>query len=372
MTIFGPSLIQGTTKIKYVCVIVFLSVPLAMGEVPGPCRHSITRDHLLTVRHLIDNQLMSGCSMTYRFIEQRGLSKCCFVKAAIPWILELLTTHFRYARGSINDSYVQSLRALILNIYSQKCVPQINEELEDDPVSFEKTFFGPPSEALEKAQEVLTVYWELITTRDTSLDWICQREYNDALDITTEPPSENHINLSTEDYITGSADMELSIAFQSSLERDMYKLGFITASICGGLLLMITVYCLIKQRIFFPFLESIQVGVVHYIINDIYRKQMSKEINGISSLTIYFPVSYKRSSLIMLTSLCFLALIILALIIMALIILALIILTVSILTVCIFIFLSSYASVVLWQPLIITVFTILITGVGGNFLGHSR
>ena len=28
------------------------------------------------------------------------------------------------------DGYVQSLRALILNIYSQKCVPQINEEVE--------------------------------------------------------------------------------------------------------------------------------------------------------------------------------------------------------------------------------------------------
>lgn len=57
-------------------------------------------------------------------------SKCCFVKAALPWILELLTTHFKYTRGSVNDGYVQSLRALILNIYSQKCVPQINEEIE--------------------------------------------------------------------------------------------------------------------------------------------------------------------------------------------------------------------------------------------------
>lgn len=57
-------------------------------------------------------------------------SKCCFVKAALPWILELLTTHFKYNRGSVNDGYVQSLRALILNIYSQKCVPQINEEVE--------------------------------------------------------------------------------------------------------------------------------------------------------------------------------------------------------------------------------------------------
>ncbi len=57
-------------------------------------------------------------------------SKCCFVKAALPWILELLTTHFKYNRASVNDGYVQSLRKLILNIYSQKCVPQINEEVE--------------------------------------------------------------------------------------------------------------------------------------------------------------------------------------------------------------------------------------------------
>jgi len=57
-------------------------------------------------------------------------SKCCFVKAALPWILELLTTHFKYSRGSVNDGYVQSLRALVLNIYSQKCVPQIDEEVE--------------------------------------------------------------------------------------------------------------------------------------------------------------------------------------------------------------------------------------------------
>lgn len=57
-------------------------------------------------------------------------SKCCFVKAALPWILELLTTQFKYSRGSVNDGYVQSLRALILNIYSQRCVPQINEEVE--------------------------------------------------------------------------------------------------------------------------------------------------------------------------------------------------------------------------------------------------
>lgn len=71
-------------------------------------------------------------------------SKCCFVKAALPWILELLTTHFKYIRGSVNDGYVQSLRALILNIYSQKCVPWINEEIEVS-VSFRMLNLRPVS-----------------------------------------------------------------------------------------------------------------------------------------------------------------------------------------------------------------------------------
>lgn len=69
-----------------------------MAEVPGPCRHSITREHLLTVRQLVgvettlkqspctaqaemlqllfpqmDNQLRSGCSINYTFIERRSL-----------------------------------------------------------------------------------------------------------------------------------------------------------------------------------------------------------------------------------------------------------------------------------------------------------
>ncbi|XP_053173471.1 macrophage colony-stimulating factor 1b [Scomber japonicus] len=221
----------------------FLSFPLTMAEVPGPCRHSITREHLLTVGHLMDNQLRSGCSITYTFIEQRSLSKCCFVKAALPWILELLTTHFKYNRGSVNDGYVQSLRALILNIYSQKCVPQINEEVEDKPESFEMLYRGSPSEALQRASEVLSVYWELVTTSDTPVDWRCQHEYTEVISSTTELSTE-----STTQHYTDSYGKKSVKASQRRPVKDLYKLGFIIASICGGLLFILTLYCLITQK----------------------------------------------------------------------------------------------------------------------------
>ncbi|KAG7256879.1 hypothetical protein CRUP_028363 [Coryphaenoides rupestris] len=189
MTSFVSSLIHSKSKVNCLCVLVFLSFPLIMGEVPGPCRHSITREHLMTLRHLMDNQLRSGCMITYTFIERRNLSKGCFVKAALPWILELLMTHFKYSRGSVNDVYVQSLRALILNIYSQKCVPQINEEVEDKPEHFEVTFKQSPLEALQRALEVLSVYWELVTTRETPVDWQCESEYSVAFVLSTEVPT---------------------------------------------------------------------------------------------------------------------------------------------------------------------------------------
>ncbi|XP_068997088.1 macrophage colony-stimulating factor 1b [Embiotoca jacksoni] len=243
MTILVSTLIQSKAKVKCLCVLVFLSFPLTMTEVPGPCRHSITREHLLTVRQLMDNQLRSGCSITYTFIERRSLSKCCFVKAALPWILELLATHFKYNRGSVNDGYVQSLRALILNIYSQKCVPQINEEVEDKPESFEMLYRGPPSDALQKASEVLSVYWELVTTSDAPVDWRCQHEYTETFDSTTELSTDSPTEYFTESYERNSVKSS-----QRRPARDMYKLGFIIASICGGLLFILTLYCLITHK----------------------------------------------------------------------------------------------------------------------------
>ncbi|XP_034552076.1 macrophage colony-stimulating factor 1b isoform X1 [Notolabrus celidotus] len=245
MTILVSTLIQSKVKlqVKCLCVLMFLSFPLTMTEVPGPCRHSITREHLLIVRHLMDNQLRSGCSITYTFTERRSLSKCCFVKAALPWILELLTTHFKYSRGSVNDGYVQSLRALILNIYSQKCVPQINEEVEDKPESFEMLYRGSPSEALQKASEVFSAYWELVTTSEAPVDWRCQHEYTESFGSTTELFTESPTEHLTESYGSNSEK-----ALHRRTDRDLYKLGFIIASICGGLLFILTLYCLISQK----------------------------------------------------------------------------------------------------------------------------
>ncbi|XP_070695968.1 macrophage colony-stimulating factor 1b isoform X3 [Pempheris klunzingeri] len=245
MTILVSTLIQSKAElqVKCLCVLMFLSFPLNMAEVPGPCRHSITREHLLTVRHLMDNQLRSGCSINYTFIERRSLSKCCFVKAALPWILELLTTHFKYSRGSVNDGYVQSLRLLILNIYSQKCVPQINEEVEDKPESLEMLYRGSPSEALQKASEVLSVYWELVTTSDAPLDWTCQHEYTEIFGSTTELSTAE----SPRQHFTGNGRNSAKASHRRP-GRDLYKLGFIIACICGGLLFILSLYCLITQK----------------------------------------------------------------------------------------------------------------------------
>uniref|UniRef100_A0A8C6TS43 Colony stimulating factor 1b (macrophage) n=1 Tax=Neogobius melanostomus TaxID=47308 RepID=A0A8C6TS43_9GOBI len=236
-------------QVKCLCVLVLLTFPLTMTEVPGPCRHSITREHLRTLRHLMDNQLRSGCSITYTFIERRSLSKCCFVKAALPWILELLTTHFKYGRGSVNDGYVQSLRALILNMYSQNCVPQINEEVEDKPESFEMLHRSPPSEALQRAFEVLSVYWELVTMSDSPIDWRCQHEFTETLSSTTVLPAE-----STTQYYTDSYGKDSIKASQRRPVRDTYKMVFIITSICGGLLFILILYCLITQKVLLLFL----------------------------------------------------------------------------------------------------------------------
>ncbi|XP_056448133.1 macrophage colony-stimulating factor 1b isoform X2 [Gadus chalcogrammus] len=245
MTSLVPSLIQSKTKVNCLCVLVFLSFPLTMGEVPGPCRHSITREHLMTLRHLMDNQFSSGCMITYTFIERKDLSKCCFVKAALPWILELLATHFKYSRGSINEGYVQSLRALILNIYSQKCVPQINEEVEDKPESFEVSFQQSPLEALRRALEVLSVYWELMTTMEGPVDWQCESEYTVAFVVSTEVPT----NLPTVHFTTDRAEKYSMNASPRRLETDFYKLGFIITSICGGILIIFFLSYMFLQKI---------------------------------------------------------------------------------------------------------------------------
>ncbi|XP_056279269.1 macrophage colony-stimulating factor 1b [Pseudoliparis swirei] len=236
--------IQSPAQVKCLCVLVLLSFPLTMAEVPGPCRHSVTREHLLTLRHLMDNQLRSGCTITYTFIERRSLSKCCFVKAALPWILELLTTHFKYSRGSVNDGYVQSLRALVLNIYSQKCVPQIDEEVEDKPESFELVCRGSTVEALQMASEALSVYWELVTTSAAPVDWRCQDEYAETFGSTT---AELYTESPTPHFTDGFGRSSAKASDRRPV-RDVYLLGLILVSVGGGLLLVLTLYCLVTQK----------------------------------------------------------------------------------------------------------------------------
>lgn len=57
-----------------------------------------------------------------------------------------------------------------------------------------------PIEALQRASEVLSDYWELVTKSDVPLDWRCQHEYTESFGTTTE--------LSTEpstQYFTGES-----------------------------------------------------------------------------------------------------------------------------------------------------------------------
>ncbi|XP_036387357.1 macrophage colony-stimulating factor 1a isoform X2 [Megalops cyprinoides] len=159
------------------CFFLILCFHLALGEVPGPCRHSVTKDHLQKIKRLIENQLQNDCSVTYTFTERQSLSKVCYVKAAFPQVLELLNTRFQYAQNSDNYHYVLALKNLVLNIYSQKCIPEINEELEDNPVRFMKEYSSSLRETLEKIREVIQLYMELMTENNKPVDWNCEEEY---------------------------------------------------------------------------------------------------------------------------------------------------------------------------------------------------
>lgn len=50
---------------------------------------------------------------------------------------------------------------------------------------------GSPLEALQRASEVLSVYWELVTTSDAPVDWRCQHEYTETFGSTTELSTES-------------------------------------------------------------------------------------------------------------------------------------------------------------------------------------
>ncbi|XP_030230504.1 macrophage colony-stimulating factor 1a isoform X1 [Gadus morhua] len=168
--------LELTAKARHLCFLLPLLMSLAWG-LPGPCRHSVTKHHLLSLSRLMDNQLENGCSIVYAFTERQNLSEVCYVKAAFPHILELLNTHFNYAKNSDNRRYVSTLRRVIFNLYSQGCVPEINEEIEDSPVSFTRVLCSSPKEALQKARGVVELYAVLLRQRSSPLDWSCQEEY---------------------------------------------------------------------------------------------------------------------------------------------------------------------------------------------------
>ncbi|KAF5907294.1 macrophage colony-stimulating factor 2 isoform X1, partial [Clarias magur] len=228
--------------VKSVCVLVLLYIPLSVMEIPGPCKHSITKDHQVQMNHLINNQLRNGCSISYIFIEKRHLSSACYVKAALPRALDLLSVHFRYASGSENELSVRALQNLIHNIYSQRCVPPLNEELEEDPVVFLKQFTDSPVQALQRAEEVLDIYLQLITQTHTSVDWSCAVEYsNYTTAVITEPPTTH----STEAKLLMLGHNE-----QGSANSGFYKLGFIVLAVSGGIFLLITISCFIHRKRF--------------------------------------------------------------------------------------------------------------------------
>ncbi|KAK2898880.1 hypothetical protein Q8A67_010298 [Cirrhinus molitorella] len=226
------------TKGKNVCVLMLLCVPLSMMDIPGPCKHAITMDHLLQLKQLISNQLRTGCSITYTFIERKHLSIVCYVKATLPRVLELFNVHFKYTRGSGSAQTVVSIQNLIFNIYSQHCIPSLNEELEENPVAFERQYNESPVQALQRVEEVLTLYLHLITTTNAPVNWTCEQEYS-----SNPPPTVTQLTTSTE-----AAVGLFGQNAQESFSDDFYRLGFIVVSICGGFLLLLTAYCLLERK----------------------------------------------------------------------------------------------------------------------------
>ncbi|XP_061112691.1 uncharacterized protein LOC133138178 isoform X2 [Conger conger] len=224
--------------------LVLLCLRLTVADVPGPCRYSMRRDHLATLSHLIDNQLKNGCSITYNFTERGNLSDACYIKAAFPQILELIDTHFRFSRSSDNGRYVEATRALIHSMYSQKCILLINEEIEDDPVKFSKTHRGSPREALDRVLKVFSLYLELMSSRNRPMDWSCADEYAE-----DEPQFTTALT-----HTTDPLGQDERTHFQSKdpdESHDSNMLAYVLAPVCGGLLFMSAVYCLIRLKIGF-------------------------------------------------------------------------------------------------------------------------
>ncbi|TRY90013.1 hypothetical protein DNTS_034377 [Danionella cerebrum] len=228
------------TKVKNVCFLMLLCVPLSVMEIPGPCKHAITVDHLLQLKRLISNQMRTGCSITYTFIERKHLSVICYVKAALPRVLELFDVHFKYAQGTGSAQAVLSIQNLILNIYSQHCIPLLNEELEEHPGAFEREYKESPVQVLQRVEELLTLYLHLITSSNTSVNWTCEQEYSSSAE---EHPTLTPLTISTVEAFGLSSQGP-----RGSSNTWVYRLAFIMVSICAGLLLLLCAYCLLERK----------------------------------------------------------------------------------------------------------------------------
>lgn len=96
---------------------------------------------------------------------------------------------------------------------------------QDKPESFETLHRGSTSEALQRASEVLSAYWELVTTSDAPVDWRCQHEYTDAFGSTPELYTE-----SPTPYFTGGnlfcPENELMIGLRGAPLRSAHRCLF--------------------------------------------------------------------------------------------------------------------------------------------------
>ncbi|XP_040014409.1 uncharacterized protein LOC120806932 isoform X3 [Xiphias gladius] len=164
-------------KAQHLCLLLLLCLHLALGGVPGPCRHSVTQDHLLSLNRL---------------------SNVCYIKASLPQILELLRTHFNYVRNSDNRRYVNTLETVIYHLYSQGCVPEISEE-------FERNFSSSNIVTVTMPQLIVALMMAALSTEVYTTSNLKSTPYNedqaimkalrDLSHASVSPPAKNSGNL---------------------------------------------------------------------------------------------------------------------------------------------------------------------------------
>jgi len=65
---------------------------------------------------------------------------------------------------------------------------------QEDPVAFERQYNETPVQALQRVEEVLSLYLHLITSTNSPVNWTCEQEYN-----INVPPTETQLTTSTGD-----------------------------------------------------------------------------------------------------------------------------------------------------------------------------